>query len=38
MTSTYFFEGAVPNSPGQDQWARVSTATQARGARNRKLM
>ena len=23
MTSTYVFEGTVPNSPGLDQWARV---------------
>jgi len=36
MTSTYVFDGAVPNNPGQDHWARVSTATQARGTRNRK--
>ena len=36
MTSTYVFEGTIPKSPGQEQWARVSTATQARGTRNRK--
>ena len=38
MTSLYSFLGCAPNDPSHDQWARVSTASQARGARNSKSM
>ena len=38
ITTEYAFEGSAPDDLSRDQWARVSTKSQARGARSSKSM